>query len=228
MIWEDECYLLSKRKFRENANIINIFTQKKGKIDGIVYGGTSRKVRNYLQISNKLFVSHTSKSENKIGYFKTELIKPISPLFFNDKERTSALISICSILNILLPDSQPNKKIYASFEKLINSIILEDWIFLYIFFEINLIKDLGYDTNLTEHLNDIKNDKDYLKIKIDGYIYEIPNYLIQKKIPKDFKNSLIKKSLHFTRQVMLNKFFIPNNLIFPKSRVILENYFNKD
>ena len=29
MIWEDECYLLSKRKFRENANIINIFTQKK-------------------------------------------------------------------------------------------------------------------------------------------------------------------------------------------------------
>ena len=50
MIWEDECYLLSKRKFRENANIINIFTQKKGKIDGIVYGGTSRKIKNYLQI----------------------------------------------------------------------------------------------------------------------------------------------------------------------------------
>ncbi len=33
MIWEDECYLLSKRKFRENANIVNIFTQKKGKLD---------------------------------------------------------------------------------------------------------------------------------------------------------------------------------------------------
>ena len=131
MIWEDECYLLSKRKFRENANIINIFTQKKGKINGIVYGGTSRKIRNYLQISNKLFVSHTSKSENKIGYFKTELIKPISPLYFNDKKRTSALISICSLLNILLPDSQPNKKIYESFEKLIDFFNLENWIFFY-------------------------------------------------------------------------------------------------
>ena len=226
MIWEDECYLLSKRKFRENANIINIFTQKKGKIDGIVYGGTSRKVKNFLQISNKLFVSHTSKSENKLGYFKTELIKPISPLYFNDKERTSALISICSLLNILLPDSQPNKKIYESFEKLINSINLENWIFLYIFYEINLIRDLGYDTNLTEHLNDLKHDKNYLKIKIDGYIYEIPNYLIQKEIPLNYSNLLIRKSLYFTRQVMLNKFFIPNNLIFPKSRIILENYFN--
>ena len=110
--------------------------------------GLPEKIKNYLQISNKLFVSHTSKSENRIGYFKTELIKPISPIYFNDKQRTSALISICSLLNILLPDSQPNKKIYNSFEKLINSINLEYWIFLYIFFEINLIKDLGYDTNL--------------------------------------------------------------------------------
>ena len=226
MIWEDECYLLSKRKFRENANIINIFTQKKGKIDGIVYGGTSRKVRNYLQISNKLFVSHTSKSENRIGYFKTELIKPISPLYFNDKKRTSALISICSLLNILLPVSQPNKKIYDSFEELINSINLENWIFVYIFFEINLIKELGYDTNLVEHLNKSQDDNQFRKIKIDEYIYEIPNYLISKNIPTNYTNLHIRKSLYFTRQVMQNKFFVPNNLIFPKSRVILENYFN--
>ena len=226
MIWEDECYLLSKRKFRENANIINIFSQKKGKIDGIVYGGTSRKIKNYLQISNKLFVSHISKNENKIGYFKTELIKPISPLYFNDKERTSALISICSLLNILLPESQPNKIIYKSFEKLVDSINLENWIFLYIFFEVNLIKDLGYDTNLLKYSNKINTENDFQKIKIDGYIYEIPNYLIQQKIPAKFTNLLIRKSLYFTRQVMLNKFFIPNNLIFPKSRAIFENYFN--
>ena len=74
--------------------------------------------------------------------------------------------------------------------------------------------------------DDIISNKDLLKIKIDDYIYEIPNYLIQKKIPKNFDNLIIRKSLHFTRQVMQNKFFIPNNLIFPKSRIILENYFN--
>ncbi len=225
MIWEDECYLLSKRKFRENANIINIFTQKKGKVDGIVYGGNSRKVRNYLQIANKLFVSHNSKSDNKIGYFKTELIKPISPLYFNDKERTSALISICSLLNVLLPISQPNKDIYNKFENLINSINFENWIFFYIFFELNLIKELGYDTNLSQS----QNDQDITitrKIKIDGYNYEVPNYLVSKKIPDNYSKMLIKKSLNFTRQVLQNKFFIPNNILFPKSRVILENYFN--
>ena len=225
MIWEDECYLLSKRKFRENANIINIFTLKKGKIDGIVYGGNSRKIRNYLQISNKLLVLHNSKGENKIGYFKTELIKPISPLYFNDKERTSALISVCSLLNVLLPESQPNKTIYNSFENFINSIHLKNWFFLYIFFELNIIKELGYDPNLIQ-FNNYNNSKEINKIKIDGYIYEVPFFLISKKIPENFNNNLIRKSLYFTRQILQNKFFTPNNILFPKSRIILENYFN--
>ena len=226
MIWEDECYLLSKRKFRENANIINIFTQKKGRVDGIVYGGNSRKIKNYLQISNKLFVSHNAKNENKIGYLKTELIKPVSPLYFSDKKRTSVLISVCSLLNVLLPESQPNKNIYKSFEKLITSLNLENWIYLYIFFELNLIKELGYDTNLGQ--NNFKNINiyEFNKIKIDSYIYEVPNFLILKKIPDKFSNIIIKRSLNFTRYVMQNKFFIPNNIPFPKSRIILENYFN--
>ena len=226
MNWEDECYLLSKRKFRENANIINIFTEKKGRIDGIVYGGNSRKIRNYLQISNKLFVIHSSKNENKIGYLKTELIKPVSPLYLNDKERTSALLSICSLLNVLLPEGQPNKKIYDSFEKLISTINLDNWIILYIFFELNLIKDLGYDTNLNQFQKSISDVSEIKKIKIDGYTYEIPGYLILKKTPDEVSNNLIRKSLYFTRNIILNRFFLPNNIPFPKSRVILENYFN--
>ena len=80
--------------------------------------------------------------------------------------------------------------------------------------------------DLNKYLNNENTDKDFSKIKIDDYMYEIPNYLIHKKIPKHFTNLLIRKSLYFTRQVMLNKFFIPNNLAFPKSRLILENYYN--
>ena len=226
MNWEDECYLLSKRKFRENANIINIFTPNRGKVAGIVYGGNSRKIRNYLQVSNKLFVFNNSKNDNRIGYFKTELINPISPNYFDDKKRTSALISLCSLLNSLLPESQPYMNIYKSFEKFIKILNLDNWIILYIFFEINLIKELGYDTNLNMFNDTIDNINDVKKIKIDEYNYEVPNFLIKQEIPNEITKLLIKKSLLFTRSVLLNKFFIPNNLMFPKSRIILENYFN--
>ena len=225
MNWDDECYLLSKRKFRENANIINVFTSKKGKVGGVVYGGNSRKIRNYLQISNKIFISHTSKNENRIGYFKTELIKPIAPQYFNNKEKTSALVSICSLLNTLLPEGQPNINIYKSLENFINSLNSDNWIILYVFFELNLIKDLGYDTNLSQYTNKDKNNETR-KINIDGYSYEVPIYLISKKISDNISRTLIRKSLYFTRNIILKRFFIPNNLLFPKSRVILENYFN--
>ena len=49
---------------------------------------------------------------------------------------------------------------------------------MYIFFETNLIKDLGYDTNLSEHSNNINVNKEFLKIKIDGLV----NNEIQKRL----------------------------------------------
>ena len=225
MNWEDECYLLSKRKFRENANIINVFSKSKGRVSGVVYGGNSRKIRNYLQLSNKLFIVHNTKNENKLGYFKTELIKPISPSYFDDRERTSALTSLCSMLNILLPESQPNINIYKSFEEFINSMNLKNWVILYIFFELNLIKELGYDPNL-DQFKAKEMQSQIIKVKIDSFTYEVPQYLILKKPPENLSRNIIKKSLYFTRNVIQNKFFIPNNLLFPKSRILLENYFN--
>ena len=182
-------------------------------------------LKNFLQLSNKLYIVHNSKNENKLGYFKTELVKPISPLYFDDKKRTTALISICSILNILLPEAQPNRNLYKSFEEFINSINLDNWIILYIFFELNLIKELGFDPNLERYKNADLNS-DIKKIKIDSFTYEIPKFLILKKLPKILSNTLIKKSLYFTRNIIQNRFFIPNNIPFPKMRILLETYFS--
>ena len=226
MNWEDEGFLLSKRKFRENANIINVFTSSFGKMSGIVYGGNSRKIRNFLQVGNKIFVFHNAKNDNRIGYFKTEIIKPIAPKYFNDKKRTTCLLSITSLLNTLLPEAQSNNKIYNSVENLISNFDLNNWIILYIFWELNLIKDLGFGTDLKKFLiNDVKNEL-LINVDIDGNKYQIPKYLINNTIPKVSNNEIIKKSLIFNRSILLNKFFLPNNLIFPKSRIIFENYFS--
>ena len=148
MNWEDDGFLLSKRKFRENAIIINVFTSNYGKVNGIVYGGTSRKIKNFLQIGNKIFIFFNSKNENKMGYFKTELVKPISPKYFNDKKRTSGILSSSSILSLLLPEGQSYIKIYKSFDDLLKNFDNDNWILLYILWEFKLIKELGFDPNL--------------------------------------------------------------------------------
>ena len=225
MNWQDEAYLLSKIKFRENANIISVFSNTYGKVSGIVYGGNSRKIKNYLQISNKIYIFHNSKSSNKVGYFKTELLEAISPKYFNNKQKTSALLSITSILNALLPESQPYKKLYNSINELILNFKNDDWIHYYINWELNLIKELGYDTNLQQFKNkNLANDQ-IREIKIDDIKYMVPVFLINEVSVKENQKLLLNKALNFTRSILLNKFFLPNNIIFPRSRVQLENYF---
>ena len=109
MNWQDEGFIISKKKFRENAIILEVFTKNYGRVSGIVYGGTSRKVKNYLQLANKIFLIFTSKGDNKLGYFKTELIKPISPKYFHD-QKIICLNSLSSIIKILLPENEVQKK----------------------------------------------------------------------------------------------------------------------
>ena len=226
MNWQDEGFLLSKIKFRENANIINVFTNTHGKISGIVYGGNSRKIRNFLQIANKIFVFHTSKSENRIGYFKTELVEAISPKYFNDKRKTTSLLSFSSILNLLLPDSQPYKNLFISVEIFLKSLDQENWAVNYVFWELNLLKELGFDPYLDQFSKNLNETSIPKTIEIDNIKYQVPIFLLKMKKNEVVDNKNLSIALSFTRNLLSNKFFLPNNLTFPKARIVLENYFN--
>jgi len=226
MNWQDEGYLLSKIKFRENENIINVFTNTYGKVSGIVYGGNSRKIRNFLQISNKIFVIHSSIGENRIGYFKTELIEAISPKYFNDKKKTTALLSLTCILNLLLPDSQPYKNLFFSLDNLLKNFNKSNWIIYYIYWEVSLLKELGFDPYLEQFIDNNNKISSQKTVEIDNVKYQIPIFLIKKNNIGNFDNKTISTALSFTRNILINKFFIPSNLSFPKARILLENYFN--
>ena len=148
MYWKDEGYLLSKNNFDENSIIIEVFTFNHGKYTGIVYGGSSRKQKRNFQIGNQILLNWKSKNENGKGYFNAELIRPIAPFFFDDKKKSACILSATSILKILLPERQINKKIYISLEKLLHDLKFNNWIKLYIDWELSLIKELGFEDNL--------------------------------------------------------------------------------
>ena len=40
MNWSDEGFLISKTRYNENSLIAELFTKDKGKISGIIFGGT--------------------------------------------------------------------------------------------------------------------------------------------------------------------------------------------
>ena len=222
MHWKDEGYLLSKHNFDENSIIIETFTLKHGKYTGIVYGGSSRKQKRNFQIGNKILLNWRSKGQNKPGYFNIELIKPISPIFFDDKKRSICILSATSIIKILLPENQINEKIYNSFEKMLNELKSENWIQLYIYWELSLIKELGFEVNFfnTSH---IENKSDNL-IEINNKSFRIPKMLMNKDMKINYDNE-IKEALIFNKNLIMENFILPHRLRFPLFRKILENYY---
>ena len=58
MNWSDKGFLLSKNKYSENSVIVEIFTKYHGKVSGIIFGATSKKNKNYLQVGNKLHFNY--------------------------------------------------------------------------------------------------------------------------------------------------------------------------
>ena len=218
MQWSDEGYLLSKNNYDENSIIIESFTLNHGKYSGLVYGGSSRKQKKIFQIGNKIFLDWKSKGENKSGYFTVELIKPIAPIFFDDKKRSICILSIASILKILLPERQINKKIYQSFETMLNNLNNDNWIELYIQWELSLIKELGFEF-------DFKNKKSDDFMQINNKSVKIPKIFFKRDM-KNIYNYEIKEALIFNKELLLENFINPNKLRFPLFRNILENYYN--
>ena len=124
----------------------------------------------------------------------------------------------------MLPEGQPNNNIYISLENLISKLEDKNIIFNYIDWELNLLKLLGFDIQLDNFKKDI-TDKKIHTIKIDNINYKIPNFVISKNAPDTGQNELIKLALQFNRNLFINKLFLPNNLVYPKARILLEKIF---
>ena len=132
MNWSDEGFLLSKTRYNENSLIAELFTKDKGKISGIIFGGTSKKIKNYLQVGNKLHVNYNSKNENRIGYFKIEILNAYTPLYFDHKQKLSCITSAMNLIKILTAESQSNDKVYFIIQNLFLILKEKNWLKKYV------------------------------------------------------------------------------------------------
>ena len=108
MNWIDQGFLISKNKYNENSIIAEFYTKHHGKCSAIIFGGTSKKIKNYLQTVNELFLNYNSKSDNRIGYFKIEILKAYSPIYFDDSQKLNCIISSMHLIKLLTVENQSN------------------------------------------------------------------------------------------------------------------------
>ena len=223
MNWIDEGFLISKNRYSENSLIAEIFTKDRGKISGIIFGGTSKKIKNYLQIGNRLHINYSSKSENRIGYFKVEILNAYSPLYFDHKQKLSCITSATNLIKILTADSQSNIKVYQLIENLFFILDNKDWLKRYIFWELDLLKVLGYDLELESLVekDTIENKTVYYASSSTEKKY-VPNFLIDKEIEETDLKTLLN-GLKLVGDYLDKTILKPNNLNYPNSRLLFIN-----
>ena len=223
MNWIDEGFLINKNRYSENSLIAEIYTKDRGKISGIIFGGTSKKIKNYLQLGNRLHINYNSKSENRIGYFKVEILNAYTPLYFDHKQKLSCITSAINLIKILTAESQVNIKVYNLIDDLF--IILKDkeWLKKYIFWELDLLKILGYDLELENFVEkDIVENKTIYYANSSNEKKYVPNFLIEKELEVDDVKTLLT-GLKLVGDYLDKTILKPNNLNYPNSRLLFIN-----
>ena len=223
MNWNDYGYLISKNRYSENSIIAEIFTEKHGKVSGIIFGGTSKKIKNYLQIGNKRYVEYNTKDISRIGYFKIEILQALTPLFFDNRKKLSCITSAMSLIKILTAESQSNNKIFYLIDEFFSILNNENWIKKYIFWELKLLKLLGYDLELRNitHKETINNKISYY-VKSSTEKKVVPNFLVEQDDSyTDIKNLL--NGLRLVSDYLEKNILKPNNMNYPSSRLNFVN-----
>ncbi len=219
MIWDDTGFLLYKNRYNENSLICEIYTKNFGKVSGVIFGGTSKKIKNYLQIGNKLHVNYNSKSENRIGYFKVEIQEALSPFYFDDHQKLSCISSAMHLVKILTAEAQKNQIIYLLLENFYHLLKDNNWIKNYIFWELELFKSLGYHLDFLNLVDKkiIGNKKQYVsKSSTEKRI--IPNFLIDKSQCSEDLDTLLN-GFKLVSDYLEKSILKPNSLNHPLSRL---------
>ncbi len=218
MNWDDLGFLISKNRYSENSIIAEIYTKNYGKTSGIIFGGTSKKIKNYLQIGNQLHINFSSKSENKIGYFKIEIFRAHSPIYFDYPKKLNCISSAMNLIKILNAEGQSNKNVYRLINDFYQLLKRSNWLKEYIFWELELLSVLGFDLDLKKMVNKkIINNKTIYSVESSSEKKIVPNFLIEKNNTTDEIKDLLD-GLKLVGDFMDKTVLKPNNINFPLSR----------
>ena len=216
MNWQDKGYLLSLNKYNENSSIAEFFTETNGKVVGVIFGSTSKKIKSYLLIGNKFHINSKLREDGRLGYLKVEIDEIKTPVYLENKKKLFCIIYCMNLIKILTVENESNMEIYSLLEKLFKIIDFDNWLVEFLFLELNIFKSIGYDINFKDYVVN-KNINGTSKYVVDSSQKIIPNFLIDKKIiPENTKD--IYSGYSIVGDFLDKTIIKPNNKSFPSSR----------
>ena len=216
MNWQDKGYLLSLNKYNENSSIAEFYTENNGKIVGVIFGSTSKKIKSYLLIGNKFHINSKLREDGRLGYLKVEIDEIKTPVYLENKKKLFCIIYCMNLIKILTAENENNIEIYNLLEKLFKIIEFDNWLVEFLYLELNILKSIGYDISFKDYVID-KNINGQTKYIVNSSQKIIPNFLIDKNIsPENLKD--IYSGFSIVGDFLDKTIIKPNNKNYPSSR----------
>ena len=217
MKWQDKGYLLSINKYNENSAIAEFFTENNGKVSGVIFGATSKKIKNYLLMGNKFHLNFNFKQDSKLGYFKIEIDKATTPNYLENKKKLFCIIYTMNLIKTLTVDNETNKNIYQLLNNFFELLNKDNWLVSFIFWELNFYKTIGYDIDFKNYVTNTIIDGDE-KFIVESTKKTIPNFLVNNDLNTKNENDIFS-AFKIVGEFLDKSILKPNNISFPSSRI---------
>ena len=230
--WQDQGIILSVRPHGENGGIVSLLTRDHGRHMGYVYGATSSRMRGVLEIGNLVSVEWRAKQSDQLGNYVLELEKGYAAAIMQDSLRLTALQSACVLTDKTLPERETHRALFDGFLALLQTFDEEIWPAAYIYWEMGLLRELGFGIDLTRCVaSGTTDDLIYVSPKsgcavsaVAGEPYKdkllpLPGFL---KGAPDMQPEDILQGLQLTGHFLLNRVFSLANVNLPDARLRLE------
>lgn len=148
--WQDDGIILSVRGHGETGGVVSILTLGHGRAIGYVYGATSSKMRGVLEPGNTVNVQWSAKSSEQLGTFTLELEKSISADVMDDPAKLTAMQSALTLADKTLPEREKHPGVFEGTKALLASFATDIWAPTYIYWEIGLLRELGFGLDLSK------------------------------------------------------------------------------
>jgi len=158
------------------------------------------------------------KIQIKLVYFKVEILKAFSPLYFDDKKKLMCLTSAINLIKLLTVEHQENSKIFILINNFFSILDNKNWIKEYIFWELNLLRLVGYDLELNNLVNkEIIGNKTTYFVRSNKEKKIVPNFLVDRN-NEDLDNSSLLNGLKLVGDYLEKNILKPNNINYPVPR----------
>ncbi len=148
--WRDQGIVLSVRPHGEGGAIVALLTENNGRHAGYVHGAQSSKKRAMLEPGSIVNAEWRARVADQLGNLTLEPEAGLSFSIMNDANRLGALLSACSLSDAALPEREGHPGLFHGLKTLIRFMADEDiWGAAYIYWEIALLKELGFGLDLT-------------------------------------------------------------------------------